>query len=609
MCPSQPSSIWDGREHRVLAVLLEPHRPPRVVAARLAALPGPDEVVAVVERLLARPRTHGDPTLLAALRDLGVLADPREDGPHRTQWGIGAFQALRREDPSLTVEDADHAVAAHLAPALARLARLVGGGSVAACDALHAFHPDWWAAEWLDDALWPLLGHGRPGSLARALRVLPTHADLVIRAASRSASSLDAADPAALLASVHDVVMAGHAEPLSRSLARRFVDAIPVLAAMAPHRDGLGEAFELGGCGILHHGSPTTPPTTLLRRLSCLPASWVPRDPAEWRDCRATLRVVGAVIGHMGSTLPRRMAIDSKGRWGEALHRLGGAHDGEGRGFHLGSDLDDVVTAFLDQILRPALILSGHHDGSSRADADLARRLLFGRCTVSTALERSRAWHARHHRIAADLVAISPGFVSVLRWGRGYPDATMPDGEGGDIDMVVLTDGRDLIDEGRRGVCPDGSMGLDHCVAGYADRCATGLSRIVSLRRPTLPGSAFVRLSTADLSPSRAPRDHRLPALAQHRGFRNSDPGTACAYALSGYLAAMAVGDLPIDAHALAPTTVPASPLRMAGYDFRLEGAFAAAMRAWRPILPRGIRDWEPIRFAREGGGPAAPPR
>ena len=586
--PGRPHRPGDAPSVRVLTLLAPPGREPSASAVTLAverfdpALAPLDEVVRRVERT----------TVLRVLRDLGLVG--REG--HRAQWEVGVAAHLRASGAEPDLARSLAAAEAHMRPHVALVASLFDPVALETCADVERTLDDFGFAGWLHDGAWTSMDGrgGRDAPLLRALRLLPQHADLLVHAARRDPASLGERDPARLLRSAASAAWEGKA--VGKALASRAVRAGPTLLglSMPGAAKRCPDLWDFPSMSATSDGPPRTRATAGLLRLSLLPPSWVPGAEgedaeAEWEDCLATLQTVSMVLGHMGSVIPYGEAVGRRDGWrssrGRLLDLLGGRRAGA---YHAGRALGDVVEAFMRQVLRPAVCIAEGVEGLRHVPYDEARTILFGSSSVERALERSNEWHARQPRIDHDLANLSPDAPSVAKWGKGFPDADI-----GDVEVRVLDDGRDLSEEGRKGPNHDGTLGLGHCVGGFADKCATGRSRILSIGR-RLPGGGRERLSTVEL---RQGRDPGRPEVVQHMARGNADPcGTAVA-TLDAYLDRLASGELTVDAAGLRPVRGSASVVVAAGYDFRRPGLFAAAMAAWRPVLPRAVRDWGPDDF------------
>ncbi len=300
-----------------------------------------------------------------------------------------------------------------------------------------------------------------------------------------------------------------------------------------------------------------------------LPRSWFPRDGAQ----ALALALCGPAIETALSVtdVPEEVAriLNVGGDWAGLLARFRAVI---GRDAELETALDDVsdlAKAYARQVLAPAVALTGGSPASVLTGD--AMRALLGEGTLRRLLEISRRWHSREARMHEEL-PVDPGGRRGETWPAALPDATY-----GDLTVVVLTDGRQLREEGRA---------LDHCVGGYGPECLEGRSRIVSVRRSV--DGVVTRLSTAELSWERA--DGGPPDVSQHLGPHNSVPPPLARAALDRYVDDLSSGVHVVDEDALAPVPGGDPAVREAGYDWRVPGSWERVVDLWDPVLPRSLR-------------------
>jgi hypothetical protein len=250
-----------------------------------------------------------------------------------------------------------------------------------------------------------------------------------------------------------------------------------------------------------------------------------------------------------------------------------------------------MASAFHDQIQRPLAAMASGSDESRREMNEVqVRNMLFKGLSLTKILEASRRWHARQEAINAAISALSPE-LEFKNWRPGLPDWE-PDG----MRVTILTTRKELTDEGRDGVNDDGTAGLAHCVGGYSDRCRSGDSRILSVRR-LLPSGGFVRLSTAEIS-VKATNGARELDVVQHRGHANGDAPPQPEAMLGEYLEKCRAGRLAINESELVPLPSSGGVMATCGYDWREPGNIEKAIAAWSPCLPRRIRGMAPEELA-----------
>ncbi len=267
------------------------------------------------------------------------------------------------------------------------------------------------------------------------------------------------------------------------------------------------------------------------------------------------------------------------GRLREAVQADGRRRDVEPDQFQ---GAEDMADAFAMEILAPAQAIAGRKGMYHRGDP-IAFSLLFSGRRMVTIMREQAVWHGRRPAIDASMASLPGDRAKDPDWGAGLPDV---DRDG--LSLKVLTSRAELVDEGRRGTCPDGSMGLDHCVGGYASDCRAGTKRVASIRasRDGTPA----RLSTVEFI-----LDGGTVRVGQHRGAGNNDPPREARRFLDVYARALRRGVLLLDRDAFAPVRDPEDGCP---YDRSVPGNWEAALAAWSPSLPRWMRDLSAEGFA-----------
>ncbi len=333
-----------------------------------------------------------------------------------------------------------------------------------------------------------------------------------------------------------------------------------------------------------------------LRLLDGLPGNWRPRSRAEWE---VFLRVAPSVewASAMSAEGDYAALVGAGDGWAALAERLRSA---SGKGLdgvvHALRDAYDPAAAFRDQVVRPAVLLARGESADARHDPRDPRSwhvaafsMLFAGRGMPRILRMSGAWHARRDEMAAAIDDLGGG-RSVSRWPAGLPEAVI-DG----ISIVTLVSSAQLAHEGGGGDDPLGMAGLDHCVGGYSGRCASGLCRIVSMRRP-LDEGGVERLSTAEV----AIRQGRL-VVVQHRGPGNCDPPREAVAVLEAYMGRL-VAEPDSVGRELVPDHVDSgiAPIPFAevcGYGWWIPGNWEAVRDLWSGFLPKPMRDMAPAEF------------
>ncbi len=319
-----------------------------------------------------------------------------------------------------------------------------------------------------------------------------------------------------------------------------------------------------------------------LRMVARLPLAWVPGTEEEWDALVEVLPAVAHATSTCGEDAEAASRqLGAKGRWAEFESRLLSASSDAGLAASIG-DMRDVASAFLVQLVEPALDVTGSTlGGDDASDVASAHALLHSGRDLARMLAVSDAWHRRVPALGSH-VAGAPG------WAAGLPDR-----QWGDVAVVILTTPSQLVAEGTAGPDADGIAGLSHCVAGYAPHCRQGTSRVASVRR-VLPDGRFDRLSTVEFAVTR-----RGATVGQHRGRANAAPPPEARDAVDAYVATLGAGLIAVDGEAFAPVPWDDEALERAGYDWRVRGAWDAMRDAWRPFLPRSLRDATPAGLTR----------
>ena len=307
--------------------------------------------------------------------------------------------------------------------------------------------------------------------------------------------------------------------------------------------------------------------------LSALPEEWWPRTPGDGSVLFTLADAASDLAEHVGSY---DFLEGGHPDWTAYMDRCGGT-----RAADAVAGIVDMIRAFERQVVLPFLNRVGltatgdtfYH--RQTLAACVAARVLLGDKRLPAVLELSDRWHAVQDDIDE---AVTAGRHD-LSWPAPFPPVACPGG----VTAVPVTSLSGLRAEGSR-QARDGAMGMGHCVATRAPACAAGESCVVSFRR-VAPGG-FVRLSTMAFRP----RGNDL-GVTEHRGWRNGEPPPESRAAAEWLAAAFREGTV-----AVSPGWRHAEWRRPTGddeipYDWRDDTLFAAAARAWTPLLRRPLRD------------------
>ncbi|AOG03466.1 hypothetical protein [Bosea sp. RAC05] len=233
----------------------------------------------------------------------------------------------------------------------------------------------------------------------------------------------------------------------------------------------------------------------------------------------------------------------------------------------------DVNTHFTNTLYSP--LHAYHNNGIGRDCADI--NVIFDKQNLYNCVMVSRRWHA-----AMPVMPYGPS----VAWGRYIADWSDP--ETGLV-ITQLISAQMMSDEGGSGPDSSGVMGLDHCVATYVPKAASGKSTIVSVRRPI--GTSMERVSTAELMLAQAGENSSYVDVVQHQSHANANPPEDAVRALSNYVKKIQIGEIEVDFNKLESMESSGIDVEAkCGYDWRNADNLSAAVRAWEPFLPRRYR-------------------
>ena len=449
---------------------------------------------------------------------------------------------------------------------------------------------------WSPDAWAGIDPEAGDAPLGRALSLLPEHAAVLVDAYGNEPEAFDALrDRRGTADYVLSYLVGLRAFP--RRMAGALAGAAAAHATLSP--DDARVALVAAGNRSCGPGLPVAACHLLAR----LPGNWRPRGEAEWK---AMMRLVGPLAwaackcdddGHLAAFVRAGKGwVDLESR----LARAAGAdrppvpvvaEDGTG----------DVVAAFVSQVVVPARFLAegrGRDEAArvpdEKAHEATAFAMLFHGRSLVRVLSLSRDWHARQGAML--------GRLSALGGGPSSWEAALPSMDVGCLRVEVLSTSAQLAWEGARGRDAQGVRGLSHCVGQYVPQSLSGLSRIVSVRRP-LPDGTFERLSTAELR-----WDGIGIAAVQHRGAGNGEPPPEAIEALGAYLRAVAADTALAGPAIRSPRPLGAGvPLAVAcGYDWSAPGHWETARDLWAGFMPRPMRAMDARAFITALGSPMA---
>lgn len=400
-------------------------------------------------------------------------------------------------------------------------------------------------------------------------------------------------------------------------LARSIDESSPLVASIA-RIQGIRPATVRALKGLPFGDAPT--PTHLpwtIRLADSLPPDWMPRTPETWMelhrlarqfqsmgvlrfancpsDVRQTRHAMAGEALEEGLAASYRLLADAlrrNGRDAVASTRIENPRpDGptvDGSLQNAVAHLPDAGLALCLEVVLPALAARGVlalRASSLGLHADLqslgAELILAGR-SPRAALRISRT-HVGRHGAAGVAATASKAERQEQWWSPLGDDAVAPNG----LAVHNLTTSDALQQEGDA---------MRHCVAGYSWICASGVSRIVGIRRVEEDGS-FTSLSTAEIRVGGG----MTVQVAQHRGRGNAKVGKPEAEALAWYLDALRKGevrgnlselaalgaraDFRFTRVARAEQGVEAMLEGGAGYDWRDGDARIGAWRSWARLL------------------------
>lgn len=239
------------------------------------------------------------------------------------------------------------------------------------------------------------------------------------------------------------------------------------------------------------------------------------------------------------------------------------------------TEVDDMARRCAETLVGPALGLArGTRLDEARAAAAV---LLFGGAGFQRAVDASARWHLNLVEFERRL----PAGRDAVAWPALFEPFTR-----GGLTAVCLTRPSELRAEGWVGPDGDGVEGLAHCVGGYGPRCWEGTCSVVSVRA-VLPDGAFRRISTAEITVRAGGRGLAV-FVNQHHGPGNGDANVAALEFVNDLATRLEDGEVRHDPAALEGR----SPRDYDdGVDWEAPTSLAASLDAWRPYLPRALRD------------------
>ncbi len=364
--------------------------------------------------------------------------------------------------------------------------------------------------------------------------------------------------------------------------------------------------------------------------LSTLPPDWFPRNEPDWvafLDLADTVfRRLPPIIGES----PSDLAAGCGGKWAEFRRRVAKAAaptrppediDDVGRAAWrpvVSEDratLSGVAVGVLDMVrhFRDIVALPVSASGSDmdvplseetrRLAYETSGRILCRGKSLPAIIELQRQWHTRSASInvavrgedteAKDrererkLAAGELRLVPANGWAPLCPVVVAPNG----VTVMPLVSPQELVDEGRKGMNPDGSAGLSHCVGGYDDDCRKGTSHIVSFRE--YDGERFTRLSTAEFSKV-DPRSNKL-RLVQNQCHGNGTPPPRAQQAYNWFVHEVEAGNIAINRDGIMTFLMnhrrQADDItETAGYDRRNARIVDVAVGSWGPLMDKRFR-------------------
>ena len=424
---------------------------------------------------------------------------------------------------------------------------------------------------------------------------------------------------------------------------------LPTVKMRIDAGSSLADAFEMA-MGRREDGRPTLPkaalkrlqgvdwpaddmaPEHLAEALGTISPQNVPRSKADFEAFAAVASTVGRLLPSVGLTFDV-LAADSQGKWAEFRKRTAKAAmdrrppqglEGEDLiRWHKNPpppdesadalraaciDLEDMVDTMARTLVLPAAATISDQmpivgEIQRRQAREVAAQILIGTKTAPGAFLATRAWHGRAMEMLAEIRGGDPKLIEEISrkvaddgWAPIANGMVAPNG----LHIVPLTDPRALADEGRgwgndRGdtLNPDGSHGLDHCVATKEASCRQGKMHVLSIRR-VHPDGTFQRISTPSILG--VPQGTTEIRDNEHRGFGNSNPSKEADEAWKWYRNGLRTGAIPINHEMIREVTVRERKrwsddvARGALYDWRKEELLERAFAAWKPFLVKSMQ-------------------
>jgi hypothetical protein len=290
--------------------------------------------------------------------------------------------------------------------------------------------------------------------------------------------------------------------------------------------------------------------------------------------------------------------------------------------------VDDMLGTFSKKVVLPLAALKSNMQDVylaqlQRENARMAAaKVLCGGMAASSVFESSRWFHSQFEQIlnagadeqtdaarraredairtaaALNALGVDHGAIPPDGWPPLCAITQAPNG----VYIVPLTEGALLRQEGFRGINPDGTEGLHHCVGGYSETCRRG-GHILSMRVITPDGLSFRRLSTAEITPIVYGDKHI--DVRQHYGRGNGAIPEASARAMEWFRGQIASGAVPLNYDGirqhLGSLGIKADDMAaVCGYEWREAERIDRAMAPWGKLVGKRYRKMGLDEFSAE---------
>lgn len=352
---------------------------------------------------------------------------------------------------------------------------------------------------------------------------------------------------------------------------------------------------------------------TVIEFASRVPADWIPASGTDWK---AFCLIADGVVNQLrlSAAETTKFLKGCSGKWADfALRSVApimtdGLRDDLERAIPVAfRNLSEMLECFSNVVVLP-LAVHGEFVSNVTVNAeakhhalDIAKRMMFGEKSAPSLVEVARKWH-QHRAAILDATRLSEQErrqialkdVPPNGWPSLCETVVAPNG----LTLVPLVTPEELSWEGHGSKYPapqpdpNGVPGLNHCVGGYANKCRSGNSHILSIREIDDAGN-YRRVSTVEFS-RLEPTSNDLQKL-QHYGHDDTTPIGKAQDAVAWFMETVALGNVKLNRElieAFDKTVLETMDgvERFCGFDWRNADTLAAALIPWGPYVDGAYR-------------------